>query len=260
MAPPLKQETALQILQIVRRLKSQASFGNILLEANRQGTLAWHRTLRRYLDLLVKAEILNVKQRNVGSVNPQQLYSQTGSQAHLWTGLKAVQIHGLNWDVPDRELHRMASDLEAMLKAKIHRITGSERLVASLEDTLIHELKRDLSRQTGSTEFLVAMLATKPVDLPYMLRRADSQQVGQTVRQLFKKIIEAFTSLPGDVEGRTFLEARTHFLKILHHYNSRGFLKLIETPSRGKEGLTIVQALSSDQIVSATAKQLGVTG
>jgi len=260
MAPPLRQDTARQIVRMVKKMKGRASFRSILLEANSQGVIADHRTLRRYLDLLVQARVLKVRKRNVGSVNLQQLYTLADSNPHLWTGLAALRLHGLNWEVSDRELYQVDTDLEATVRAKAFTIIGKEKLVAGLEDTLVHELERDAAEQTGVTELVAAMLATRTVDLPYLLRRAGSHQMGQTVRRLIQKIAETFTSLPGDAEGRVYLEARTRFLKILREYNSRGVFKLVETRGVGRRGLPLVKSLSPDQIVSIAGKQYGVQG
>lgn len=260
MAPPLRHDTASQIVRFVGKLRGQASFGRILVEANRQGVIAWHRTLRRYLDLLVQARVLKVRERDVGSVNLQQLYTLSDSSPRLWTGLAALRLHGLNWEVSDKELYQVNTDLEATVRAKAFSIMGKEKLVAGLEDTLVHELERDAVEQKGVTELVAAMLATRTVDLPYLLRRADAHRMGQTVRRLIQKIAETFTSLPGDAEGRVYLEARTRFLKILREYNSRGVFKLVETRGVGRRGLALVENLSPDQIVSIAGKQLGVQG
>ena len=260
MGPPLKQDTALHIIRIVDRLGSRASFRNILLEANSEGVVAWHRTLRRYLDLLVDARILNLRERDVGSVRPQQLYTKVNSLAHLWTGLAVFKLHGLNWEVPDADLYKVRTDLEAMVRARPYTISGRGKLIAGLEDSLIYEVKKDAAERRGTTELVASILATRTVDLPYMLRRADLQQTGQTIRQLFKKITGTFTALPGDTEGRVFLETRTVFLKILREYNSKGLPKLVEARGRGRLGMAIVEGLSPAQIVSAAGKQLGVSG
>ncbi len=261
MAPPLKQDTALQIVRTVRKLEGSASFRKILLEANGQGLLADHRTLRRYLDLLVNARILKVRERDVGSVNPQQLYTVSGSKAHLWAGPTAMRVHGLNWDVPETELYPLITpDLEAMVRAKPYPDEGQTKLLASLEDNLAFELERDEREHTGTTQLVAAILAAKTLDLPYLLRRADSQGNGRTVRLLFQKITDTFTSVPGDVEGRVFLETRARFLKILRYYNSRGLLKLVDGRGRGILGLDAVSKLTTSEIVSATGKQLGVVG
>ncbi len=260
MAPPPRPETPLQILHIIKKLKRRASFGRILLEARSRGFLAWHRTLRRYLDLLVQAKVLKVTQHDVGSVHPQQLYTQTSPRAHLWTGPGALTVQGLNWTISDNELYPVVTDLEAMVRAKPHQIAGKEKLVASLEDTLIYELQRDAAEKTGLTELIASILATQTLDLAYLLRRADSEQVGQTLRHLFRKTMETFTSLPGNSEGRTFLEARTRFLRVLQDYKYKGLLRLVETPGRGQNGLRIVKGLTPEQLVIATGKQLGITG
>ncbi len=260
MAPRLNQDTALKILLIVEKLGKRASFGNILLEAHRRGVISFHRTLRRYLDLLTQAKVLKVTERDVGSVNPQQLYNRLSPKAHLWTGLEALRIHGLNWDIPANQLYRVTTDLEAMLRARTHIVMGKERLLTGLEDTIVCELKRDIVSKTGTIELLAAMLATRPVDLPYLLRRADSQEVGVTFRHLFRKIMDTFTSLPGDTEGRPFLEARDRFLKTLRYYNSSGAVKLVQSRGRGSKGEEIVRALSSDRVALAASKQAGGLG
>jgi hypothetical protein len=260
MAPSLRQETAREIISIVKKLEARASFRTILVEANSTGVIADHRTLRRYLDLLVQARVLKVRERDVGSVNPQQLYTAIDSKTHLWVGPVAMRLHGLNWDVPDNQLYQITTDLEAMVRGRSQTVQEKTRLVASLEDVLIHELKRDSEEETGTTELVAAMLATRTLDLPYLLRRADGLTIGRTTRLLFRKITETFTSLPGDAEGRTFLEARARFLKILRYYNSKGVLRLVETPGKRRHGLTAVQSLTPAQIVSATGKQLGISG
>jgi hypothetical protein len=260
-APPLKQTTAEQLVAAVRRLGGDASFRKILLEANSQGLLADHRTLRRYLDLLVDARIMRVREHDVGSVNLQQLYTVVSSKAQLWFGPIAMRAHGLSWDVPETQLYPLlTADLEVMLRAKPYLDHGQRKLLVGLEDNLVFELGRDTEEDTGTTELVAAMLATKALDLAYLFRRADSRGNGRTVRVLFKKITDTFTSLPGDVEGRVFLETRTRFLKILRYYNSKGILRLVDRPGRGALGLAIVSNLTANQIVSAAGKQLGVTG
>ena len=256
----MKPETALEVLKIVQTLKAQASFRKILLEAKSRGVVAWDRTLRRYLDLLVHAGVLQVSERDVGSVYPQQLFKQASANAHLWTGLGSLKLHGLNWDIPETQLYQVSTDLEAMVKTRPRIIQGKTRLITGLEDTLIYELKRDAEEQTGTTELAAAVISTRTIDLPYLLRRADRQNIGQTTRLLVRRIMEAFTSLPVNADGRVYLEARAQFLKILRNYNSKGILKLVEKPGKGRDGLETVQALTPDQIVSVAGKQLGIQG
>ncbi len=83
--PLLRIDTARRILQTVAKLKAQASFRVLLLEANSQGMITDHRTLRRYLDLLVQSGLLKVREKDVGPVNPQQLHTPAGSKAPLYT-------------------------------------------------------------------------------------------------------------------------------------------------------------------------------
>lgn len=59
----------------VEALDGSASFINIMREAAHAGLVREHKTLRHYLDLLVRGKVLRVRTRDVGSVNLQQLYT-----------------------------------------------------------------------------------------------------------------------------------------------------------------------------------------
>ncbi len=230
------------------------------MEANRQGLMSWHRTLRRYLDLLVQGSVLGFEEKDVGSVNPQQLYTLQQARPRLWTGLTALAQHGLNWDVPDKDLYTVPTDLAALVRSKPLNTPGKTILVTGLEDGLAHELKRDFTQQIGSAELVAGMLATHPVDLAYLLRRADLIGIGQSTRRLVMKVIDTYSSIPEDVDGRVFLQVRNRFLKLRHLYSTRGTLKLLDTQGRGRLGTTVVEDLSPSRIVSTGGKQLGVAG
>ncbi len=261
MAPSLREETADQLVHIVRRLGSQASFGRILLEANSRGVLSWHRTLRRYLDLLVLGGVLKVREEDVGSVNPRQTYTFQRGKPSVWSGLGVLSLHGLNWETTGMDIYSVTTDISGLLRSKLNKLDGKSVLTAALEDAVVHELKEDLERKnTGRTELVAALLATKTVDLPYLLRRADERKIGQATRLLIRKLTDTFTSLPGEAEGRTFLQTRNRFLRILRLYSARGHLKLIDRPGKGRVGIKTVRSLSPSQLVSAAGKQLGVQG
>ena len=260
MSPPLREVTAREIMNIIRSQGSQASFGSILVEAKRLGTLAWHRTLRRYLDILVQGGVLEEGKRNVGSVNPQQLYNLTKDQPTVFSGPKILELHGLNWDTPLRGLYPITTDLTGLLKSKPVEVSGRHLLAASREDSLAHEIRRDADRTTGTLELVTALAATQTLDLPYLLRRSDELEIGKTARRLFQKLIETFTGISLDGDGRILLATRKRFLQILRQYSKQKALDLLQTPGKGARGVKMVESLTSAHIFIAAGKQLGITG
>jgi hypothetical protein len=247
-------------MNIIHSQDSQASFGTILAEANRRGTLAWHRTLRRYLDLLVQGGVLAEKKRDVGSVNPQQLYSPTGKKPIVYSGPKVLELHGLNWDVPLRGLYPVNTDLVGLLKSKPLLLSGRHRLAASREDSLAHEIRRDADKTTGTLELVTALASTQTLDISYLLRRSDELEIGRTVRLLFQKLIQTFTGISQDADGKILLATRQRFLQILRQYSKTKALSLLDTPSKGGHGIKMVESLSSEHMINAAGKQLGITG
>lgn len=260
LSPPLKEETLQEIISIVEGLGAKASFRRIMVEANVRGVLSWHRTLRRYLDLLVQAGVLRVKEKDVGSVNPQQTYTVASKKPKLWTGVRVLQLHGLNWDTPVQGPDRLETDLAALARAKPYIMEGRKILATGVEDTLAYELKKDADEQTGRAELVVAILATRPVDLAYLLKRAELLQIGKTTRLLLRKMIRVYNGFVEDMDARTFLETRKRFLTIARVYRGKGLIRLLDGPGRGRDGLSIVDSISPVQIVSAAAKQLGASG
>ena len=260
MSPPLREETFRELISIVERLGSKASFRRILFEANARGVLSWHRTLRRYLDLLVLGEVLRVREKDVGSVNPRQTYTLISKAPRLWTGSKVLQLEGLNWEIADNDLYQVKVDLSALARARLLKMDGRRILATCVEDALVYNLKRDLEEETGGIELVAGMLATRPVDLSYLLRRADALRIGEVVRSLMERLIEIFTGKVGDAEAKTFMETRKRFLTIAKTYRERGLIQLLDRHARRKSQVRIVAGLSPAQIVSAAGKQLGVSG
>ena len=263
MPPRLNENTAKQIVQIVKRLGRRASFGNILLEARTESVLSWDRTLRRYLDLLILGGVLSLKEKDVGSVYPQQLYTVQATAPHAYAGLSALRHHGLNMDVSDRNLDLTETDFSGLMRSRVE-IVGKDRklLIVGLEDALIHEFLRDVQHGSGTAELVAAMLVYRPADIPYLLHRADVIGIGQTIRLMINRLIEIFTiqkPSPG-MDGRIFLFARERFLKTLRMYSSKGVLRLLDERGKGKLGIELVNELQPEQIVAVVGKQLGVAG
>jgi hypothetical protein len=240
----------------VKGLGRAASFRTILRESALAGVLVEHKTLRRYLDLMLAGNVLKVETRNVGSVLPQQKYTVTSSRAQVRVGLAVLREYGLNWDTPSTSVRTVSTDFEGLVRSKI---TNSV-LMASLEDCLVHVFREDALEKTGAATLVSAMLSTVRLDLPYLLRRADEMRVGRAVRMLCRRILDITSSNKTEVAASVFVAVRTRFLKIARQYAQTGFWKLVEEKGVGELGVEIVEKLADDEIVMAAGKQLGVTG
>jgi hypothetical protein len=196
----------------------------------------------------------------VGSVNPQQLYSTTQQKPTVYAGLKVLELYGLNWDTPLRSLYPVSTDLVGLLRSKPVTLSSRQVLAASEEDSIAHEVRRDADKTTGTLELVSALAATQTLDLPYLLRRSDELEIGRTVRLLFQKLIQTFSGILPDADGKIFLATRERFLQILRQYSKQKALSLLETPGKGAHGIKMAESLTSEHILNATGKQLGITG
>jgi hypothetical protein len=256
----LRQETAETIVDVVRSTRRHASFSTILLECRRRGATKWHRTLRKYLDLLVQGEVLRKTTRNVGSVFPMELYTVKSTRARIQIGLSVLIHYGLNWEIENPDILSVYSDISALVRAQSVRLASKMILAGCLEDCLAYELKRDARAKKGTSELLVPMLATRPLDLPYVFDRADRIGVGRTMRVLFRRISETFLSPSNISDGRAFLATRDTFLRLMRQYSKSGALKLLDERGKGSDGIGNVSGLSESVIVNLAAKQLGAIG
>jgi hypothetical protein len=93
-----------------------------------------------------------------------------------------------------------------------------------------------------------------------LFERADRIGVGQSLRSLFRKVSDVFSSSESETEGRSFLAAREAFLKLARQYASIGIEDVLNEKGRGAAGANLVANLTDTAIVNITAKQLGVTG
>lgn len=247
---------ASELTRIVRALGRGASFRNILRQAARQGVLKEHKTLRRYLDLLALGNVLKVQTRDVESVRLQQLYSVSSKKPRVMVGLAALRRYGLNWEVPETEIRPISTDFDGLARSKVL----DSALMACLEDCLVQELHRDVTKKTGAVSFVIAILSTRLLDLPYLLRRADEMRIGKALRLLFKRILEIVSSKETEVTASVFMAVRAQFLKIARQYARSGFWKLVDERSVGSLGIQIVRNLTEHDVIMAAGKQLGVTG
>jgi hypothetical protein len=265
----LRQEAAAAIVTVVRTLGPGASFRKIMLECRRDGVIKWHRTLRKYLDLLILGGVLEKRVRNVGSVFPMELYKVKSSRAKIQVGLSVLVLHGLNWDLDQADTVWVESDLRALVRATPVKPTSpsqsaasSSRLVLAgcLEDCVAYEFKRDAMEDRGTIELLAAIIGSKRLDLPYLFERADRIGVGQSLRSLFRRVSDVFLASESETEGRSFLASRETFLKLARQYASMKIEDILNERGKGSTGLNLVANLTGTAIVNITAKQLGVTG
>ena len=248
---------ARELVGVVERLGDASSFRNLLREIARQGIIRDNKTLRVYLDLLVAGKVLGVHTRDVGSVYQQQMYFVKASRPKVWVGLSILQRHGLNWDMPLTDMRLVLTDFDGLVRSR----SFEPGQMASLEDCLVDGAYTDAKKNTGTISLVLAMMATKRVDLPYLLRRADQMHVGKTIRILFKRILEIVSSNHTELDATMFLAVRDRFLKIVRQYILTGFWKIVEAEvGTGNLGLSIVNRLSENDIVVPAAKQLGVVG
>jgi len=256
MPATLDASKARHLVDIVRTLGKGASFRNILRESAHENVIRENETLRRYLNLLLVSGVLKMRARDVGSVYPQQLYSVASDRPRVSVGLACLKRHGLNWEISEKELQVTQTDFEGVVRSKVI----DSVLTASLEDCLVQALHDDSKHDTGATSFVVAMISTRRLDFPYLIRRADEMHVGAALRLLFTRVLNIVSSKEVKVTASVFLPVRASFLKIARQYAQRSFWKLLEEKGVGGLGVDIVSNLTEHEIVMAAGKQLGVTG
>lgn len=246
-----------EVTKVVKKLGKSASFRSIWKEVARAGVLRHNKTLRAYLDLLVRGGVVSVRTRDVGSVYSQQIYLVKSKRPRVWAGLGILQKHGLNWDVPETDVRVIPTDFSGLVRSKLF----DQSLMASLEDCLVDEVYRDATKKTGTTYFVVAMISTRRLDLPYLLKRADEMHVGRAFRLLFKRMLETVSSNETELDASLFLAVRARFLKIARQYVQSGSWKLIEDEKGiGADGVGIMKGLDESDLILAAGKQLGVAG
>ncbi len=252
----LDPKRAEELTHIIEALGDAASFRNIMREAARACVIKENKTLRRYLDLLVSGQVLKMRTRDVGSVNLQQLYVVSSRKPEIWVGLGVLRRHGLNWEVPETELRPVSTDFDGLVRSRVI----DTKAMASLEDCLIHELHRDANAGTGGISFVIAIISTRTLDLPYLLRRADQERLGETLRFLLNRILRIVSSRETDVSASVFIAVREQFLKIARRYTQTGFWKLVDEKGVGDLGLQTAIGLTDYEVIITAGKQLGVTG
>jgi hypothetical protein len=252
-----------EILQTVRRLENEGkepTFNTILYELSSKRILEFHRTLRKYLDLLVFAKLLTVKFERTAQPNirEKQVYhtNPEHNQPIIEAGEKALLLHGLNWDIASPMSLNVKTDLQGLALA----IISGGKVYASLEDAIVQSLKvltkRHPERAPELIVFATALLATQKVDFNYLLNRAKEEGVTNEILGILLEIDKTLASAHPNVEDiRTLYELRKRY-----YHTRRPLLKSIQGIEITNKQNLPTNIVTSNEIVEYAGKQLGIRG
>jgi len=237
-------ESVLKSVEALRKAGTEPTFNAILAYLSSRRILSYHRSLRAYLDTMVKSGMLSLRKEQVKqpNVRPKQVYSLTGSGPFVEAGERAMLFHGLNWTLPSRPSIMMKTDIEGLARARIAQGT----LYGSLEDTIVETLakSKNTERVFQTLTFCAAMLATKKFDQEYLMQRAKERDVEGLVEGLLDEIEYLLDSPRPEVEDiRLLYEIRK---RLANHVVISLQLKSRRFP------------LSPDEMLDVIGKQLGV--
>ena len=237
-------ESVLKSVEALRKEDAEPTFNVILAYLSSRNALSNHRSLRAYLDSMMKSGMLTLRKEPVKqpNVRPKQVYSLTGKGPFIEVGERAMLFHGLNWTVPSKSSIKMKTDIEGLARARI----GQGALYGSLEDTVTGTLAKTKGsdRAFQTLAFCAAMLATKKFNQGYLMHRAKERGVEDLVEGLLDGIVCLLTSPKPEVE-----DIRTLY-KIRMRLASRAPISIRHKSRRAP--------LSPDEMVDVIGKQLGV--
>ena len=251
-----------KVLDTVRDLEQRSiepSFNHILNQLSTNRILVFHRTLRKYLDLLISSKLLTVKHENTSQPNirRKQIY-HTKSQRNqpiVEAGEIALLLHGLNWDIPSPFSRRIKTDMEGLALARVSGNTA----YASLEDSIVQSLKNAFkahSKQSAEViVFATALLSTKRMDFSYLLRRAREERIEREILEILSQIDKTLASSHPQVEDlRTLFELRKSYVHV------RGAITKSIKDIRTKPSNPGKEIVSSNEVIEYAGKQLGIRG
>jgi hypothetical protein len=251
-----------EILDIVKALEAhgrEPTFNTILNELSAKGVLFFHRSLRKYLDLLLVAKLLTVREGKTSQPNirSKQVYHTVSRQNQpiVEAGEDALLLHGLNWDIPSPKSIRVKTDLQALARATL----SGNKVYASLEDAIVQSLKvlakRSPTRAPELVVFITALLATQKVDFGYLLNRARREGVEKELVRILTDIDSTLASSNPDVEDiLTLYEIRKTYSRL-----RRPLLKAIKE-SQVEAKVLAKEIVRSNEVVEYAGKQLGLKG
>lgn len=252
-----------EILSTVRRLHrkgKEPTFNAILNELSAKRVLKFHRTLRKYLDLLVSARLLAVKREKTiqRNIREKQVYLMVSghNQPIVEAGEKALLLHGLNWDVPSPVSVSAKTDLKGLALATVSGCIA----YASLEDSLVQSLKvlprRHPRRASEIFVFATALLATRKVDFDYLIKRARGEGVEREILSILLRIDKTLASAnPGVEDIRTLFELRENYSHL-----RKPLLRAIQGAQSRVSRITQTKIVSPNEVIEYAGKQLGIRG
>jgi hypothetical protein len=237
-------EGVLRSVEALERKGAKPTFNAILEYLSSRKILSNHRSLRAYLDAMVKTGLLRLRDEPVEqpNVRSKQVYSLTETGPIVEAGEEAMVFHGLNWNVPSKSSIKMKTDIQGLARARIAR----GKAYASLEDAIVETLAKSKSSQRVSRAltFSAALLATGKIDYGYISQRAKKKGVDDLVQGLLGEINYLLNSPRPAVEDiRTLFEIRR---------------RLSNHPRASVEVRSNRFPLSPDDMIDVIGKQLGV--
>jgi hypothetical protein len=237
-------ESILRSVEALKKEGTEPTFNAVLAYLSSRRMLSNHRSLRAYLDIMVKSGLLSLRKEPVKqpNVRPRQVYSITGSDPLIEAGERAMLFHGLNWTLPSRSSIKTKTDIEGLVRARIEH----ETVYGSLEDAIVETLAKSKNSQRvfRALTFGAAMLATRKFDHGYLMQRAKGKEVEGLVQGLLDEITYLLDSPKPEVDDiRTLYEIRNRLVS-----QRRTSLR----PKSRKF------PLSADEMVDVIGKQLGV--
>jgi hypothetical protein len=245
-----------EILNAIKNLENRGeepTFNTIMNDLSTRRILSFHRSLRKYLDLLVFAKLLTVKHGMTvqPNIREKQIYHTKDSRATLEAGEKALLIRGLNWYLPAPKSVYFKSDLEALALGAV----SGNKVYASLEDSIVQSLKV-LSRFPEIVVFATALLATQKIDFRYLLQRAREEGIEEEIIGILKTIDDTFASKDPDVEDiLTLYKLRDNYARI-----RKSLLKALHGAPTAQKDSHLAEFITPNQVVEYAGKQLGIKG
>jgi hypothetical protein len=240
---PIVLENVLNSVESLSKHGNGPTFNSLLAYLGSKRIISNHRSLRAYLDIALKSGLLTVREEPTEQPNirPTQIYSLTNNGPYVEAGEKAMLFYGLNWDLPSARSLKIRTDIEGLARARLAQETVYSSLEDAIVQTLAHHKDDKFSRDMI---FCAVLLATRRLGRGYLMRRAEQSGVRDTINKLQVAIdYLLWASSPKVDDIRTLVEIRN---QLAHHGPTTRFKSNAKSP------------LSSDELVDALGKQLGV--
>jgi hypothetical protein len=237
-------ENVLRSIEVLKKHGTKPAFNSILTYLSSRRILSNHRSLRAYLDIMVKSGLLSLRKETIKQPNvpPRQVYSITSRGPLVEVGDRAMLFYGLNWTIPSRSSIQVKTDIEGLARGQV----GKTTMYGSLEDTIVEMLSRNKNteRLYRTLTFCAAMLATKKFDQSYLIQRAKQRHVEDLVEGLLEEIDYLLnTSRPEVDDIRTLYAIRK---------------RLVNFPRTSFRLKSRTYPLSLDETIDIIGKQVGV--